>query len=383
MPWRVTSIMEERMKFIIRVVGGEVSMAAACREFGISRPTGYRWLRRFGEVGNLSGLQDRSRRPHRSPGQTVEEYETRVVALRKQYGWGGKKLADILLDEGIRLRVGAVNRILKRQGLIQPAVGHPPARIRYEREQPNEMWQMDFKGDMAIQGGRCHPLSILDDHSRFAVGVYALTHPGASPVFRCLRTTFETYGIPEAMLMDHGSPWWSTTNGHGLTWLSVALIKQGIKLIWCGYRHPQTQGKVERFHRTMLDSIRHHGCPETLSGWEAALRRFHHEYNYIRPHEAIEMAVPAERYRPSPHSFNPHPREWEYPEGAVVKRLNPQGCLEYRQRRYFVCEALSHEYVRLEVAQNRLLVSYRDMYIREIDLNTGRTLPVIMPVEKP
>ncbi len=134
--------------------------------------------------------------------------------------------------------------------------------------------------------------------------------------------------------MDHGTPWWATSSGHGLTRLSVSLIKQGIRLYWSGVGHPQTQGKVERFHRTLKHAVRHHGRPQTLSEWENALHHFLKEYNHVRPHEALQMAVPAERYHPSPKQYNPQPSQWEYLQGAIVKRLNSQGCLDYHHRRY-------------------------------------------------
>jgi len=303
-----------------------------------------------------------------------------------RYGWGAKKLKVLLEQEGINLPVITINRILKRSDLINPRDSHRPAVRRFERSDPNELWQMDFKGDYAIHSGRCYPLSILDDHSRFVVGLYALGDQTGESVNACLVNTFERHGLPEAMLMDHGTPWWSTTNGYGLTWLAVSLIKQGIRLYKSGFRHPQTQGKVERFHRTLKDSLSHAGQhkpggkPRTLAEWEKALARFSEEYNYQRPHEALAMKVPADRYRSSPRQYNPTPSDWEYPMGAVVKRLNSQGSLDYNHRRYFVCESLSNEYVQLERVASSLLVKYRHMYVREIFIETGRSAPLILPV---
>ncbi len=146
--------------------------------------------------------------------------------------------------------------------------------------------------------------------------------------------------------MDHGSPWWSTTNAYGLTTLSVWLIKHGIRLLMSGLRHPQTQGKVERFHRTLKDDVLHHGRPETLTGWQSAFDRFRNRYNHIRPHESLDMAVPADRYMASSRRYQPRPPEWHYPEGANLKKLSSHGCLPYGGRYYFVCEALKCEWVR-------------------------------------
>ena len=382
MPWKATSVMEERIKFIVRASQEGVNISKLCREFGISRPTGYQWLRRYRQAGSIRAVRELSRRPYRSPTRTAFEHEQRVIALRRQHDWGAKKIRELLVREGLDLPVITINRILRRKGLVCPDQSHRPAVKRFERERPNELWQMDFKGDYALRRGRCYPLSILDDHSRFAVGVYALSDQCGETVHGCLVRTFETYGVPEAMLMDHGTPWWATSSGHGLTRLSVSLIKQGIRLYWSGVGHPQTQGKVERFHRTLKHAVRHHGRPQTLSEWENALPHFLQEYNHVRPHEALQMAVPAERYYPSPKQYNPQPSECQYPLGAIVKRLNSQGCLDYHHRRYFVCEALCSENVQIEHVENRLLIRYRHMYIREIELETGRTVPLALPVSQ-
>jgi hypothetical protein len=263
--------------------------------------------------------------------------------------------------------------------LVDPEDSHRPATRRFEREHPNQLWQMDFKGDYGLHRGRCYPLSILDDHSRVALGLYALSVQDTASVSSCLIATFERFGVPEGMLMDHGVPWWGNANGHGLTRLSVGLVRQGIQLHFCGVAHPQTQGKVERFHRTLSEAMRHCGRPQTLHGLSEAFDRFRQEYNYVRPHEALEMIVPAERYQPSPKTYNPAPPDWDYPEGAMVKRLNLKGSMYYRYGRHFVCEALGGELVQIEQIGNKLLVRYRHMYVREIDMDTGRSIAVVAP----
>jgi transposase InsO family protein len=361
MPWKRTSVVEERIRFIVGALQPAVNFRALCKDFGVSRRTGYRWFNRYLEVGSIPRVGELSRRPHRSPTKTDPKHERRVIELRQRHGWGGKKLQVILAREGIQLPVITINRIIKRNGLIKPEIPHRPALNRFQRESCNQLWQMDFKGVVSLSRGRCYPLSVLDDHSRFAVGLYALGNQYGEAVHSCLIDSFERYGIPEAMLMDHGTPWWSNTNGHGLTRLSVSLIKQGVELCWSAVRHPQTQGKVERFHRTLQDSVLGRGRPRTLADLREAFRCFREEYNNIRPHEALEMAVPAHRYKPSRRAYNPHPRSWEYPQGSIVKRLNTQGCLDYKNRRYFVCEALMNEHVRIEHVDKNILISYRHM----------------------
>jgi len=375
--------MEQRIEFIVRAVVGGSNFSELCQEYSISRPTGYRWVKRYLETGTFSELKELSRRPHNSPAKTPSIQEARVIELREHYGWGGKKLNELLRREGIELSVRTINRIINRNGLIKPEDSRRQARKRFERERANELWQMDFKGEFRMDYGTCYPLSILDDHSRFALGLFGLPDRRVEGVSRCLISTFENYGVPEGMLMDHGSPWWSTTNGHGLTKLSVSLIKQGIKLYYSGVGHPQTQGKVERFHRTLNEWVVHRGRPEEFCGWYNVFNEFRGEYNYIRPHEALGMDVPGNRYTPSGRQYNPNPKEWEYPEGSIVTRVNSAGCINYRGQRYFVCEALSGEKVRIqEVVGNLVLVSFRDMYIREINTHTGRTSAVILPVSQ-
>jgi len=382
MPWDASSVMEERIKFVIRASQDSANMSALCREFGVSRPTGYLWLARYLGAGSVAGIFELTRRPHHSPRRTPEEQEGRIVALRREYGWGARKIRVLLLQEGMDLKVATINRILSRRSLIHVKDSHRPAVNRFEREHPNQLWQMDFKGDYPLRRGRCYPLSILDDHSRFIVGLYALSGQDTATVSAYLISTFKRYGVPEAMLMDHGVPWWANANGHGLTRLSVSLIKQGIRLYFSGVRHPQTQGKVERFHRTLTDAVRHRGQPSTLPDFAREFKEIRRQYNYVRPHESLQMTVPSQHYQPSSKSYIPKPVPWEYPEGATLVRLNMKGGFYYRLRRHFVCEALAGEIVRLEEVDNKLLISYRHTYLREIDFNTGKSTTLLQEVTK-
>ena len=382
MPWRVKEAMEQRVELVIRAVQGGESISGLCREYGVSRPTGYLWVQRYRQAGSVQGLAERSRRPQHSPEQTSAEHEERVVELRRRYGWGAKKLVVLLAREGVEMRVVTVNRILKRRGLVVGEESHREATQRFEREAPNQLWQMDFKGPWEVAEGHGYPLSILDDYSRYLVELGALPGTGAEGVAGQLVRTFERHGVPQGMLMDHGTPWWSTTNGHGLTWLSVGLIKQGIRLHFSGIRHPQTQGKVERLHRSLKHQIQRWGKPATLAASVQALAAFREEYNQVRPHEALGMEVPAQRYHDSAQAYQAHPPEWIYEEGKVVKALNSQGCLDYEQHRYFVCEALAQERVCVDRIEGKLLVRYRQTYIREIDILSGRSTAVVLPDTK-
>lgn len=377
MPWNEVDVQEQRMRFVMRAFGRKERLSALCREFGISRPTGYRWLRRYEGARSLRAVQEQSRRPQRCPRKTPAEKEQRVVALRQETGWGAKKLHILLAEERITLATRTIHRILERRGMIGEEQ-HGAALERFERNAPNELWQMDSKGKYPLADGECHPLTILDDHSRFVVGLYALRSLTAELAYAGLLNTFRCYGVPEAMLMDRGSLWWATANGWGLTWLSVCLIEQGIRLIYGRVAHPQTQGKVERFHRTLGAELRHRGVPQQFAQWPAALADLEFHYNHRRPHEALGMQRPVERYRPSARSYQERVPPWEYPSGSDVRRVNANGTIAEAGRKWFVCEALAGQRVRVERFDEKLLVSYRHMYIREIDVPRGTTHALVV-----
>jgi transposase InsO family protein len=275
----------------------------------------------------------------------------------------------------------AVDRIIAREGLTRADAAPAPAPGRFARAAANDLWQMDAKGHYPLRPGRCHPLSILDDHSRYAVGLYALPTLHGSGVRTALIDCFERYGVPAAMLMDHGSPWWAAANAAGLSALSVFLLKQHIRLLHGRVRHPQTQGKVERFHRTLGERLRWWGIPHDLGGFRAAFADFRDEYNHVRPHEALGQHPPALHFQPSRRAYVPRPRDWEYPTGAEVYRVDRNAMVTIDGGRFFVAEALVDEQVACERLALRILVVYRDVYVRELDLRTGRTRSLLRPVD--
>ena len=381
MPWLETNVHEQRLEFVMAARAPGACLSVVCRQFGVSRTTGYRWLRRYQATQTLASVVAHSRRPQHSPRRTEAAVVARVVALRQCYGWAGRKLQVLLRAEGITLATATIDRIIRREGLVAAADAHRPALTRFERDAPNELWQMDFKGQYPLRDGTaCFPLSVLDDHSRFAVGLFPLTGTAGAPVLAALRQCFERYGLPAALLVDHGTPWWNPSNGHGLTTVSVALLAQGIDLVYSGVRHPQTQGKVERFHRTLGLRLRQWGVPQDLATFAPALARFRTEYNEVRPHEATQLTPPATRYTPSPRAYQPEPRPWEYPTGWAITRVDQAGCLSQAGRRYFVCQALAGQRVATHPLDRVLLVQYRDYYIRELDLTTGRSVPMLARV---
>jgi transposase InsO family protein len=378
MAWKTMDIQEQRVRFVVEAAADKQSMRALCAEFGISRPTGYLWLNRY-RVTGLSGIAEHSRRPHRSPQQTSESIEAEVVQLRLRYpDWGARKLCVLLARQGIELPATTVHRILLRHDLVQDADRHSPALKRFERERPNELWQMDFKGP---RGWRhpVGPLSVIDDHSRYLIALSATGSTHAAPVREQLEKAFIDCGLPEGMLMDHGVPWWSTQAPSGSTSLALWLMRQGIGLHWSRIRHPQTQGKVERFHGSLMRALNKRGTPRhDTQKW---LDDYRWEHNHIRPHEALGMQTPASVWQPSPRHYDPQPPRWEYPEGAWALKVDCQGKIDTRGRKWKISRALAGDWVRLLPIEDRILVYYCNTLVREIDFSIQRTTIVARWIE--
>ena len=365
MAWRRVEVGEQRMRFVMAASKGDRSMTELCGEFGICRPTGYMWLGRYGLEG-AAGLSERSRRPRSSPTRTAAGIEQRIVGLRRERpDWGARKLSVLLEREGLKVPRMTVHRVLLRQGLVREQDRIQQATGRFEREQPNQLWQMDFKSPKGW-GQPVGPLSVLDDATRYVIALEGTWSTRWEPVRERLKEAFGDCGVPDAMLMDHGTPWWKSASGGGWTQLSVWLMKQDIRLYFSGVRHPQTQGKVERFHGALEMARRRRGLPEPAEH-QRWLNQFRQEYNQVRPHEALGMKTPASIWHPSPRAYQPEPAEWEYPEGAEVHRLEPNGQLKLNGSRWQISGPLAGERVQLIRIDQRVEVMYRNTLIREID----------------
>jgi transposase InsO family protein len=379
MPWKTESVMEQRVRFVSAALNKEETFKELCKRFGVSRQTGYKWVRRYKRQRSVADLADRSRRPHQSPRRTSPAREQEVLAVRDQKGWGAAKIQDVLRAQGSELPRITIQRILQRHGRIAPEQAQRLASKRFAREGCNELAQMDYKGEYALSGGsKCYPLTLLDDCSRYLLGLWPLTSTGGSEAQAVLTEHFREFGVPLALLMDHGTPWCANTNLHGLTWFSVWLLKQGIKLHYSGVHHPQTQGKVERFHRTLKERTKHRGLPTTMSEWRQWLVELRHEYNHERPHEALGMKRPAQVYtRQNLRPYQETPRTWDY-GGGELRQIDNKGGFKKYGTWYFVCEALAHEQVRIDEFDDQLAVTFRHQTIRQIDLQTQRSIPVLL-----
>jgi len=364
MPWKQMEIREQRVEFVVRALCYAEPLSRLCREFGVSRPTGYLWIARYRE-GGVASIEERSRRPRRSPTQTAPELEARIVALREVYpDWGARKLAVLLSRQGIELPPSTVHRVLLRHGLVRDRDRHRPALRRFEREQPNQLWQMDFKGPKNWPKTET-ALSVIDDHSRYLIALRTTARPDGTLVRKHLEHAFGECGLPEAMLMDHGIPWWNWQSFDGSTQLGLWLMRQGIRLCFAAVRHPQTQGKVERFHGSLERALNCRGVPgQNHQQWLDDYRR---EHNHIRPHEALDMQTPASCWHPSPRRYNPDPPAWEYPQGAWTLKVDNHGTIDIHDQPYRISKALSGERVRIVQAENRMLIYYCNTLIRQLD----------------
>lgn len=376
MPFREETVMDQKMEFVMLARQQAIPFSQLCKQYDISRPCGYKWLRRYQQAGSITGLVEQSRRPRHSPLGTPQEMVDQVVALRRNQSWGARKIRA-LMPAGQRPSEATINRILAREQLIttpQPR----PARHRFQREACNQLWQMDFKGEYQVAEGACYPLCLLDDHSRYLVGLWPIADQQTETVKAVLEPLFRERGVPQEMLLDHGTPWWSTSNEYGWTRLAIWLMQQDIQLIYAGRRHPQTSGKLERQNRTLKERTRSVGLPATLAEWQPWAQFYRWEYNHIRPHEALGLVPPATVYQAIHlRKYQEKPKAWDYGT-ACTARLNSCGCLYWQGRQYFVCEALAEQQVRLDEVDDLLVVTFRRTTIREINLTTGKTQAVML-----
>jgi transposase InsO family protein len=343
MSWDIKDVVTRRLEFVTLAQAGSVGMADLCRRFGISRKTGYKWRARFAK-GGLAALQDRAAPKVRRENQTPRPLERAIVALRHtQPTWGPRKLHRRLADLGRTAlpAISTVAQILRREGCIAPeaSAAHRPVQ-RFSRAEPNELWQMDFKGHFPLgRGGRCHPFTTLDDCSRYLLALAACADEQTLTVQRRLEGAFIVHGLPDAILCDRGSPWGGAGPEH--TVLTVWLLRLGVRVIHGRPYHPQTQGKEERFHRTLkADLLARHDWPD-LARTQRRFDAYRQLYNHERPHEALGLAVPAKRYRPSARAFPQVVPLAEYPAGECVRAVKAKGEITFANRCYYIGRAFA------------------------------------------
>jgi len=372
MGWREVSVADQRREFVMLASLAGANISALCERFGISRQTGHLWLRRF--AAGEHDFADRSRRPLHSPRRLPVELEARILAVRDTHpAWGARKIAAVLRRDGIAPPADStVHAVLSRHGRIAPeSAGR--AYGAFERSEPNALWQMDFKGQVRLGCGVwLHPLTVIDDHSRFAVGLAACADQQTQTVQARLETTFRHHGLPEAIYVDNGSPWGGGRPGQW-TPLRVWLLKLGIETIHSKPYHPQGRGKNERFHRSLKAEVFSLTPLSDFEDAQIALDRWRHVYNRERPHQALDFATPAERYRPSKRAFPATLPVPTYAPGEIVRRVGTtKAYVSFRNRLWKVPEAFAGEVLAIRPRQpdGRFVICFGAHEIVSLDLNT-------------
>ena len=383
MPWKTSSVMEEKLRFVFEYEQGDRSMTELCQGYEIARETGYVWIRRYRERG-LDGLVEQSRAARRHGNQTPAEIEQMVLELRQAHSrWGPRKLKRVLeRDEPGRVWPAAstIGALLKREGLVV-------ARRKRRRTRPyseplahadgaNRVWCADFKGWFRTgDGRRIDPLTITDAHSRYLLKCQAVEKTDTARVQAIFEAAFREYGMPEAIRTDNGAPFASTAIA-GLSRLAVWWMKLGIVPERIEAGHPEQNGRHERMHRTLKQEV---AMPPAANRREQqrAMERFRQEYNQVRPHEALGMQTPGAVYEPSARSFPVRVQEPEYPEDMQVLKVKSQGQFRWKKQDVFLSEVLWGEPVGLLPVDDRWFTVYFAQFpIARFDSKQLRVTPL-------
>jgi transposase InsO family protein len=369
--------MSQRLEFVLMAAGGGVSFRELCRRFRISAPTGYKWLLRYRAEG-AAALGDRSRRPHRSPAQYEGAVVEEVLRLHAQWGWGGRKLHQRLRALGYRQVPAAstCTQILRRAGRYEAAPRAAQPCQRFERAHPNELWQMDHKGDFATQAGpRCYPLTVLDDHSRYNLVLDAGGQRDGPAVQGALTDAFARYGLPEAILCDNAPPWGSPEPTCPYTRFTVWLLRLGVRVLHGRPYHPQTQGKDERFHRTLQRELLSRHTWRDLAHCAREFPAYRQRYNHERPHDALDGQPPISRYRPSVRPLPPAVPSLEYAATLQVRKVRDAGTITFHGQTWYIGRAFAGLPIGLRPspqADGQYEVWFAEHRIGELDLTTPR-----------
>ena len=371
MPWKEESVMCQRLKMIEQMLLPGTKISDLCERFGISRKTAYKWLSRYEEEG-MAGLEDMSREPHNQPQKSTKAFEDIVINTHKEYPyWGPRKLRDYLLHIEKLQPVPShttLGRILKRSGYkVITSHKSSPATSRFEREEPNELWQMDFKGSFMTDKNRCHPLTILDDCSRYSIELHACKNEQEGTVKERLIEVFKDYGLPKQINVDNGAPW-GCSGLNSVTSLKIWLYKLGVYVSYSAPYHPQTNGKDERFHRTLKLEVLHDRKYKSCQDIQYTFDSWQHIYNFKRPHEALNGKTPGSRYHVSPKKLPDKLPQPEYPSDAIVRKTKEKdGSFSFKGGVYYAGQALGGEYIEIRETDktDEFAVFFMDQFIRK------------------
>lgn len=373
MPLEVKTVEELRKEFAQRAVVTN-NFSALCREYNITRKTGLKWLDRY-RAGEP--MTDRCKSPNKIANKTPTETEEQILKVRfENPEWGGKQIHHFLKNQGSKNLPcpKTISNILKRNGCIAPesTLMHKPYK-RFEKDKCNDMWQTDFKGDFKLlDGSRCYPLDIIDDHSRFCIKIVA--KPNTLGVLDSFEEAFSEYGIPKSVLSDNG---WTFRGLHGgYTQFEKWLMNNDVLPIHGRVMHPQTQGKIERFHRTMKNELLKHNQFDNLETANIYLQEWRNKYNEIRGHSALNMKCPSEVYHPSSREYTGIVKPYEYSGIYHIIKVNNWGYLRFDKWQEYLSETMIGE--QIEIRPNPLgdsfIACYRNFRIAEFDANTGKRI---------
>lgn len=380
MPWEESSVVNLRTEFVLRAFEAKVSFGELCREYGISRKTGYKWKKRFLEEG-LDGLGDRSRRPSSSPNQVDEDTACRIVRLKLAHPkWGPRKIRTVFgrnHPEKDLASESTFKRILDKAGLVKHRKRRAPqesGRItnRIQPERANQVWTVDFKGWWWTgDRRRFEPLTVRDAFSRFVLCAQALENNRTQTVRVAFERLFAQYGLPEVIRSDNGSPFASHHSPLGLSRLSAWWIALGVNLDRIEPARPDQNGAHERMHRDIALEIECDSAANVVEQ-QAALDTWRNSYNFERPHEAIGMKVPADLYDPSARRFECD-LQLEYPLGYLCRRVTNKGVISLQKTKISVSEALAGWDIGLKPdRQHRYGLWFCQLRLGEVDLQTQK-----------
>lgn len=385
MPWEVKTVEMSRLEFIQKVLE-ERNISKICRENNITRATGYKWLKKYNENQMLS---DQSRRPLHTPNKTPEETEQKILEMRLEHPtWGPRKVKRHLnnIGETNLPALSTISDIFKRNNLItkEAHLAHIPY-VRFERENPNELWQADFKGEFPLYDNTyCYPLTVLDDHSRFSLCIDVKKDLKGAGVFESFKRLFEEYGLPDSILTDNGNPW-GVSQRTGYTLFEIWLMELDIYPIHGRALHPQTQGKEERFHRTLKEDVIKRTILLNHGHAQKVFDEWRHEYNYERPHDALNLDTPSKHYKKSKRKISPIISELEYYKESNTRKVNTRGYFCYNNHMYFLGYAFSGKYIEIAESSkpNHINLNFRNYRIAKLNLEeqlfVSKTLRQLTP----
>jgi len=361
--WKELSVYEQRLSLIHRIVTLRRAKTQVAKEFGVSRKTVHKWLKRYRDH---QSLDDQSRRPKRSAEKTSPEIEDAVLDVRQRHNWGARKIHRVLALQKMAVpSVRTVAAILSRRGCVSSDPTEMPAGpVPFERATPNELWQLDHKGPIEVARQRIWPLSIVDDYSRYCLCFKRATDVGMLTTWELLWGLFEQYGLPDSLLCDN-----AFSAPVGLSWFDARLVRLDIKPIHGRPYHPQTQGKVERFNGTVeRELLSFNVRRDSFEHFDQDSERFRMTYNTIRPHEALGDEPPIAQWKQSQRMRPPQLPQVSYPPGVITRRVSQVGDIRYHGARITVGRALRHELMRIEECQQELKVYYSWKLLRVIPL---------------